>query len=211
MPIRDREFIPWAKNITAKVIANAVIWGLNDMQVTKLNQLMDSAAAAWEANSNPETSNRRTAAEKKAAFSALRRFLSLFTESFYINEAVTDAEIEAMGLRPRHAHATQPKPEPTEAPEVTAVVGQHHDVTVYVSKAQHGEPVRSLNTKYYGFIIRYRKDGQEGWQQQMSSRLHATLYFEPEDEGKRLHFSVAWLNGRLQHGPWSDEISTLIN
>ena len=211
MPIGDTNFISWAKNISARSKANETGWKLNSTQVTKLIDLMDHAEAAWEANRNPETANRRTSAEKKQAFSELKRFLSLFTDSFYVNEAITDADIEAMGLRPRHTHVSLPKPAPDEAPEVTAVVGQHHDVTVYVSKAQHGEPVRSLNTKYYGFIIRYRKDGEEGRQQQMSTRLHTTLYFEPEDEGKRLHFSVAWLNARLQNGPWSDEISTLIN
>ena len=211
MPTRDAEFIPWVKNIDAQVTANKVAWGLNDVQVAKLNQLTGSAVASWEANSNPETTNRRTAAEKKAAFSELKHFLSLFTESFYVNDAITDADIEAMGLRPRHVHVSQPKPEPTEAPEVSAVVGQHHDVTIYVSKAQYGVPVRSLNTQYHGFTIRYRKEGESEWQQQMSSRLHTILYFESEDEGKRLYFAVAWLNGRLQHGPWSDEVSTLIN
>jgi hypothetical protein len=211
MPVRDADLIHWARNIDARVTANRVIWGLSDMQVAKLNQLTASAVASWEANSNPETANRRTSAEKKAAFSELKHFLSLFTDSFYVNDAITDADIEAMGLRPRHAHASRPKPEPTETPEVTAVVGQHHDVTVYVSKAQHGAPVQSLNTQYYGFTIRYRREGESDWHQQMSTRLHAILYFEPEDEGKRLYFSVAWLNARLLHGPWSDEVSTLIN
>jgi hypothetical protein len=211
MPSRDGDFIHWARNIGTQVTLNKVAWGLSDMQVAKLNQLLASAVAAWEANSNPEVANRRTSAEKKTAFSELKHFLSFFTGSFYVIDAITDADIEAMGLRPRHAHASLPKPEPAEAPEVTAVVGQHHDVTVYVSKAQHGEPVRSLNTQYYGFMIRYRKDGEETWHQQMSTRLHITLYFEPEDEGKRLHFVVAWLNTRLQNGPWSDEVSTLIH
>jgi hypothetical protein len=173
--------------------------------------LTENAEAAWEANTNPETASRRTSAEKKQAFSELKRYLSLFSNAFYVNEAITDADIEAMSLRPRHTHTALPKPEPDEAPEVTAVVGQHHNVTVYVSKAQHGEPVRSLNTKYYGFIIRYRKDGEEAWQQQLSTRLHVTFCFESEDEGKRLHFSVSWLNARLQNGPWSDEISTMIH
>ena len=211
MPIGDTDFIAWAKNITARSRANQTKWKLDSAQLAKLSDLMEHAEAAWEANKNPETASRRTSAEKKQIFSELKRYLRLFTDSFYVNEAITDADIEAMGLRPRHTHVSLPKPEPDEAPEVTAVVGQHHDVTVYVSKAQHGEPVHSLNTKYYGFIIRYRKDGETLWQQQLSTRLHVTFYFEPEDEGKRLHFSVAWLNGRLQHGPWSDEISTLIN
>ncbi|MDR2470271.1 MAG: hypothetical protein LBD27_07330 [Tannerella sp.] len=211
MPTPDAEFIPWAKNITAQCRANESKWNLEQTQVLKLSDLMENAEASWEANTNPETANRRTSAEKKQAFSELKHYLSMFTNSFRVNEAITDADIAAMGLRPRHTHAAQPRPEPDEAPEVTAVVGQHHDVTVYVGKAQHGEPVRSLNTKYYGFILRYRKDGQTEWSQQLSTRLHVTLYFEPEDEGKRLYFTVSWLNARLQNGPWSDEVSTMIH
>ena len=211
MPAPDAEFIPWAKNITAQCRANESKWNLENAQVVKLIELMESAEAAWEAHTNPETANRRTAAEKKQAFSELKRYLSMFTNSFYVNEAITDADIAAMGLRPRHTHATQPKVEPGEAPEVTVVVGQHHDVTIYVSRPQHGEPVRSLNTKYYGFILRYRKEGETEWTQQMSTRLHIRLSFEPKDESKRLYFTVSWLNARLQNGPWSDEISTLIH
>jgi hypothetical protein len=211
MPTKDAEFISWAKNINAKSTANQALWNLNDMQVSKLNGLTENAESTWKTNGNPETANRRTSAEKKQAFSELKHFLSRFTDSFYGNDAITDADMEAMGLRPRKMHSTRPKPEPDEAPEVRAMIGQHHEVTVYVSKTQHGEPVRSLNTKYYGFIVRYRKDGEEGWQQQMSTRLHTTLHFDPEDRGKQLRFAVAWLNGRLQHGPWSNEIATQIN
>jgi hypothetical protein len=213
MPTQDGDFIPWVKNIDAQVTLNQVAWGLNDMQVTKLSQLTESAAAKWEANSNPETANRRTSDEKKVAFSELKHFLSLFTESFYVNDAITDADMEAMGLRPRHAPAAQPKPEPesAEAPEVRAVVGQRHDVIVYVSKAQHGAPVQSLNTQYYGFMIRYRKEGESDWHQQMSTRLHATLYFEPEDARQKAALLRDMAQRKATARLRSDEISTPVN
>jgi hypothetical protein len=185
-------------------------WNLENGQVIRLGELIDRAVTAWETNSNPEIANRRTSVDKKHAFEDLKHFLSLFTSTFYMNSAITDADLEAMGLRPRRRPAARPTPEPDEAPEVSVVTG-HHTVSVYVARTQHGVPVRSLNTKYYGFILRYRIGSGNERHQQMSTRLHVTLSFESGDEGKRLYFSVAWLNARLQHGPWSDELSTLIN
>ncbi|MDR2119915.1 MAG: hypothetical protein LBP64_03450 [Tannerella sp.] len=44
-----------------------------------------------------------------------------------------------------------------------------------------------------------------------STRLHMTLLFDEADEGKHVTFTAAWINPRLQHGPWSDAIKVLIN
>ncbi|MDR1479692.1 MAG: hypothetical protein LBJ00_12225, partial [Planctomycetaceae bacterium] len=58
-----------------------------------------------------------------------------------------------LGLRPRHPHAYEPLPAPTEAPVLTAIVGQHHDITLYASTPQHGRPTQLLtNGKFAGFI-----------------------------------------------------------
>jgi hypothetical protein len=40
--------------------------------------------------------------------------------------------------------------------------------------------------------------------------LHHTLFFEPEEEGKRILLKAAWVNHRMEAGPWSNEISEII-
>jgi hypothetical protein len=156
--------------------------------------------------------NKNTAALKRETFAELRVFLSTYVYVLLANTNVPDEAIDGMGLPPRKHHFHGPLPEPDEAPEQTAIVGQHHDVTVYVAVAILGQPVEYLAKKgYHGFIIRYRREDETEWRERYSTRLHLTLYFDAEDQGKNLHIIVAWINPRLQHGPWSDETVTMIN
>jgi hypothetical protein len=211
-PVKDADFIDWARNIDAASVAHETDWNLNTTQVTKLNTLTAAAYAAFEANRNPETTNRRTAADKRVAFAELRAFMSIWTSLLVANDAVTENDLEAMGLPSRVHHFHEPLPVPAEATEMSVAVGQHHDVTVYVSTPQHGQPTEFLTKKgYHGFVVRYRKEDETDWHEEHSTRLHLTLYFDDEDRSKRLKITTAWINPRIQHGPWSDEIEVLIN
>ncbi|MDR3236332.1 MAG: hypothetical protein LBT48_06360 [Prevotellaceae bacterium] len=211
-PTKDADFIAWVTNIKNNCLTNQTQWDLKSSDTDKLLAYVDNAVHAYEVNINPELKNRHTSMIKKEAFITLKTFMSLFTLQLLADELISDAEIEAMGLRPRQHHASLPLPDPTEAPEITAVVGQHHDVTVYVSVAQHGHPAEYLKKKgYAGFILRYRKEGDSEWHQELSTKLHTMLLFDAEDEGKHVTLTVAWINPRLEHGPWSDETTTLIN
>jgi hypothetical protein len=59
-------------------------------------------------------------------------------------------------------------------------------------------------------MLRYKKEGDADYKTVVSTRLHHTLFFERDDEGKRVTLSAAWVNPRLEAGPWSDEISEVI-
>jgi hypothetical protein len=53
--------------------------------------------------------------------------------------------------------------------------------------------------------------GSNGWEQVNSTRKHYTLIFDDTAEGKHLLVRAAWMNPRLQPGPWSDVDRKLIN
>jgi hypothetical protein len=187
-------------------------WQLDANQVLQLNGLFGNADVAYQANLNPETANHLTATNKKVNFAALRVFLSTFVNVLVANANISNADIEAMGLPSREHHFHMPISVPDDAPDATVIVGQHHDTTVYVSIPQHGQPSEFLTKKgYYGFVVRYRKSDDTEWHEEHSTRLHITLLFNNEDEGKHLTLTTAWINPRIQHGPWSDEITVLIN
>jgi hypothetical protein len=211
-PTKDADFISWARNINDECTLRQMEWHLDPDQVMQLNMLSGNADAAYQANLNPETANRRTAANKRTSFTVLKRFLSTFINVLVANTAISESDLEALGLPSREHHFHPALPVPNEAPVVTVVVGQHHDITVYVSIPQLGHPSEFLKKKgYHGFVIRYRKEGETEWHEEHSTRLHTTLIFDAEDEGKHLILTVAWINPRIQHGPWSDEDTVLIN
>ncbi|MDR1957720.1 MAG: hypothetical protein LBQ54_01510 [Planctomycetaceae bacterium] len=89
---------------------------------------------------------------------------------------------------------------------------QHHEVTVYVSTRLHGHPTEYLKDgKFYGFLLKYKIEGEPEWQQAVSTRLHHTLIFGEEEEGKDVLLQAAWVNPRIQNGPWSEEVRELVN
>ena len=211
-PTKDADFIAFAVNLDADCSSAAPAWELDTTKVAEMNRLSRAADVAYRANINPETANRQTAATKREAFANLKVFLSTYIPVLVANEHISEAKLEAMGLPSRIHHFHEALPEPTDAPETTAVVGQHHDITVYVAIPQHGHPSEFLKKKgYHGFVVRYRKDGESEWHEEHTTRLHRTLLFDSEDEGKHITLTTAWINPRLEHGPWSDEISVLIN
>jgi hypothetical protein len=211
-PRTDAEYIAWARNIDSQCTAHQTDWHLDSSQVTQLNTLFANADAAYQANLNPETSSRRTAANKKAAFVQLRKFMGLYVNVLVANTYISEEDLAAMGLPSREHHFHMPIPPPHEAPDLIAIVGQHHDVDLYASILQHGQPSEFVTKKeYHGLVVRYRKEGEEAWHEEVSTRLHITLLFDEEDRGKYVVVTAAWINPRIQHGPWSDEIRVLIN
>jgi hypothetical protein len=212
MPSKDNEFIAWAKTIYKDCSDNVEVWVLDATVIAQFSDLLEAADEAFQHNSDLESRNRASVSIKNATFAALKSFLKMYIDTLEGNTNIPDEAIESMGLRPRHPHAHQPIPIPTETPVLTAVVGQHHEVTAYVSTLQHGHPTAYLKDgKYAGFILKYLVEGETQWQSVVSTKLHYALIFTDENEGKRIRLQAAWVNPRIQNGPWSEEVNELIN
>ena len=211
-PRRDAEFIAWAQSLATRCTECQTEWGLDPASVQKLNTLTHDATTAYEKNCDISTCNRVTQVGKNTAFAALRLFLRQFVLVLRSNETIGEDELEALGLPPRRRHARLPLPAPAEAPEVyiTSSCGRHMRINVRIP--EHGRPTKSRTRKaYHGFVARYRKEGDSEWRDEYTTRLHTDLYFADEDIGMRLVVMAAWINPRLQHGPWSSEIHALVN
>ena len=116
-----------------------------------------------------------------------------------------------MGLRSRAHHKHEPIPAPDEPPVLT-VMHQHDELNLYVSREEHGQPTRSIRpANYHGFKLRWRFEDETEFHTQISTRLHVTLYFEREDATKRVVMSAAWVNPRLQEGPWCEDVIEVIS
>ncbi|MDR1291491.1 MAG: hypothetical protein LBK06_09850 [Planctomycetaceae bacterium] len=212
VPRIDSEFIAWVKSLFMTCSERATEWQLDPALLNQFAVLCDDACTKFDKNADKETKNHRTTLAKDAAFSRLKSFLSGYVNLLEGNENITDEEIDGMGLRPRHPGGHLPIPVPDEAPDLSVVVGQHHDVTIYVSTLQHGHPTHYLKDgKYAGFICQYKIEGEDAWHTVISTKLHHTFIFTEAEEGKHITIRVAWLNPTMQQGPWSEEVTELIN
>ncbi|MDR1983673.1 MAG: hypothetical protein LBQ28_02470 [Prevotellaceae bacterium] len=210
-PSKDADYIAFALNISAQCTANQGAWHLNEAMVTELQTLTDRANADYKVNSNRATANHQTVVNKNASFKALRTFMSIVIRSLIANLDVPNAELMAMGLPSREHHIHEPLPAPTEAPNISITL-RHGEITAHIHRPSHGHPLEHAGRKrYHGFVLRYRKEDETEWHEKYTTRLHLTLTFDSADEGKHITLAAAWINPRLQHGPWSDELKALIN
>ncbi|MDR2763180.1 MAG: hypothetical protein LBB88_11290 [Planctomycetaceae bacterium] len=212
VPRADGEFIAWARTIYNDCSQHASEWVIPPDIIAQLSILVDTASLAFDVNSDKERRNKASVSAKNAAIVNLRRFLSAFVNTLEGNQSIPDEAITSMGLRPRHPHAHLPIPVPTDAPVITAIVGQHHDITVYASTLQHGHPTEYLKDgKYAGFLLQYKIESETQWQSVISTKLHYTLIFTEAEEGKYILMQGAWVNPRMQNGPWSEQVRELVN
>ncbi|MDR1483579.1 MAG: hypothetical protein LBT09_02020 [Planctomycetaceae bacterium] len=137
MPRKDAEFIAWAKTIYHDCHENAEEWEIPSEVIAQFSDLVDIAEEAFQSNADKERRNKASVSVKNAAFLSLKQFLQAFVNTLEGNLLVPDAAITAMGLRPRHPHAHQPIPVPTDAPVLTAIVGQHHQASHSSSEQVH--------------------------------------------------------------------------
>ena len=206
----DAQFLATADIINEQTTTYASIWGIDPEQRDELQTLTANAHTTYNANNEIATKNKTTSTAKKFAFAELKHFLGIYINALEGNPRVPDAALALMGLRPREHHAHQPLPRPAKQPVIT-VVKLHDEIIVYAAQPEHDQPTAGVAPKrYHAFMIRIRMDGEDTYQTVVSTRLHHTLFFERADEGKRLFISAAWVNPRLEPGPWCEEISEII-
>jgi hypothetical protein len=206
----DAEFLAQANNISEQCRAHAPEWNIFPAQVDEFEMRVHDANIAYENNNKVATKNATTSVQKKAAFGELKHLEGIFINALEGNTRVPDTALELMGLRPRQPHGHHPLPRPTD-PLVLSIRKQHDEITVYAARPEHDQPTAGVGpTHYHGFALRIRHDGEDTCQTVISTRLHHTLFFERADEGKRIFLSAAWVNPRLEPGPWCEELPEII-
>jgi hypothetical protein len=207
----DNEFLAQANTImTICTSTEAADWEIPATFTSQLTTLTTAANTTYAVNSDKATKNLTTSTAKKTAFGELKNFLGTFIKFLQGNLLVPDDALILMGIPSRHHHAHQPIPRPTEAPAVSLV--RHHDeVTVYVARPEHDQPTHSLaEAGFAGFMVRWRLEGDSQDHTETVERLHLTLHFAREDEGKKLILAAAWVNPRLEPGPFSPDVTEIL-
>ncbi|MDR0545119.1 MAG: hypothetical protein LBG30_07245 [Odoribacteraceae bacterium] len=171
--------------------------------------LIDPAERTVNANKNLQTRNKESTARKNAAMRALLVYMRELNLSLRVNKKVSDADLGAMGLPSRERHYHAPKPAPGEKAVLYARVTRFA-IKVSASVPQDGRPSESVTRPgYHGLLIRSRVEGED-WREVYTTRVTATLKFAPEQVGKTVEIIAAWINPRLEHGPWGDTIRVIV-
>jgi hypothetical protein len=206
----DAQFIAFVNSINGQCNEHKTEWNIDVDSLTTFDTLLAHANSAYEANHNPALKNHTTAVNKKAAFDELIRFMGQFINYLEANLAVPEESILAMGLRPRTHYYHRPLPPPPDRIALS-FVQKHDEITVYAARPKHDHSTSGTGpAHYHGFAVRYKIEGEAKYQTEISTRLRHTIHFDHADVGKRVFISAAWVNPRLEPGPWSDEFTEII-
>jgi hypothetical protein len=206
----DGKVLAYADDISKQCTKHATEWKIDPDRLAALTALVDGTEKAYLANKDLSTRNHLTTVEKDKRFAELKRFTSLFIDYLIGNVAVSDEALALMHLRSRIHPARYPLPVPVEAPLLSIKI-QHGEITIYATRSEHGQPTQGVQHRpYHGFKLRWRFADEEAWRIELSTRLRHILYFDTKDEGRRIIIAIAWVNPRLQEGPWSNAISQVI-
>jgi hypothetical protein len=212
-PGKEGELNSWQKSLLRQCTEDTTTWGLDTAMMTQFKAQSDRADLLYRNNLDPSLKNKQTKAYKDEGFHTLKEFIrNTLYPALKANGKVKNADLVSMGFPSREYTAHEPAPVPDEAPIPTCLVGQLHDVTVYAGRPQHAHSTETQRKKgFYGYIIRFRVDGEAEWSEEMSTRLKYVLTFPAGHRGKNVTLMLAWINPRLQRGPWSAEVTVLIN
>ncbi|MDR0750582.1 MAG: hypothetical protein LBF62_13580 [Tannerellaceae bacterium] len=206
----DGKVLAYITDACTQCTEHATEWKIEPERLAELTARTEAAQKAYEANLNRSLRNHITTVAKDNALRELKLFFSLFTNYLIGNTAVPDEALAAMNIRPRIRPARYPLPVPAETPLLSVAI-QHGEIAVYAVRSDMGQPAGGVQHKpYHGFKIRWKFDGEEAWRIELSTRLKHILCFEAKDEGRRITLSIAWVNPRLQEGPWSNPVSQVI-
>jgi hypothetical protein len=206
----DADFIAFVLDLYDQVIDRQLDWKLEPDQILSLGNLKRAAVEAYDENKAPSTRNHRTSVAKKEAFGNLKHFLGILINSLEANPNVSDADLADMHLRPRIQPVHKPLPVPTEMPLIQTSQ-QHDEITIYVTRSEQGQPAHGVQLKpYHGFKLRWKFEDEKDFHYEVTTRVHYTLFFDAEDETRRVSIAVAWVNPRLQEGPWTLPVSMVV-
>ncbi|MDR1146902.1 MAG: hypothetical protein LBK71_12330 [Verrucomicrobiales bacterium] len=206
------KLIPYAKSIAETCRANLPRWHLNPATLADLEKLVAAADEAYNDNLTKSTRNQISVIRKNSAIRALQLALSPFINFLLSNDSgVSDGELASMGIRPRHRVHHGPLPPPAEAPLLVPRLIAHLTVGLNVSVPQLGHPTEFLAPPACRAAhVQYKFDGAAEWENLLISRKQHALRLADHALGQRCHFRAAWLNPRLEAGPWSDVRSLIV-
>jgi hypothetical protein len=213
IPRKDRELVPYAREIESQCRMNLApgLWNIDVAALDRLAALVAGAESALEANAARETKNHFTVVHQQEACRALHRELGVFINYLLGNPRVPDFQINAMGIRPRHRTARSPLPPPREAPVLSVFTGRPRMATLFLSDNQAGHPTEFLTSSpRRAAHVQYRLAGAAEWENLHLTRKRHILELGQEASGRYLQVRAAWLNPRLQAGPWCDERRAMV-
>lgn len=131
----DAEFVTASANFASLISTSPGDYGLVASQSTAFGLLNTTLQAKYQTAIEPTTRTSVAIAEKDQARAAVRESAIALSKIIYATSTVSDAQLNALGLRPRPVRAPRPVPDTAPVIEVVSVTGRIIKVRVHEAGA----------------------------------------------------------------------------
>jgi hypothetical protein len=207
IPVKEEEFLGWAKNLYTYANAHYGLWSVPD-PTAALKTPLDAYEAAFAAVLNPNR-GRVDVLAKKDTKKALKKAIRVYVKAYLIsNPLVTDEDRAAMGL-PIHKTTRTPVPVPRTAPQLFIHTGTRRRLIINYKdekSERRGKPegVHGIEIRW-AILDHADPDIKDLTNSSFDTNSPLILEFEEHQRGLRVYLCGAWeIEREGEKGPFGD-------
>jgi hypothetical protein len=214
VPHKDADLKPWVLNLSAKLTATPVAFGVTAAQATALAALVTTWVDALAVVEDPATKTRAAIAAKNAARAPLKaeaRELARIINAF---PSITNEQRIELGLTPRDGTISPINP-PTECPSlrVVSAIGRILKIKLQgQDTSRRGKPEGVAGATLFSFVGDEAPADIGQWKFEGSiTRTEFDIEFAPSvAAGAKVWLCAFWFSPRSQSGPACEPVAAYI-
>jgi hypothetical protein len=218
----SREYIPagpnafnaFQENYISVVEPNLSMWQIAPTYFAPLTVLQSRWNIVYPAASNPQNRTQAAVRERNECQTEYTRGIRLFTNQHLANNPlVSNADKERIGLH-IPSGTRHPAPDPTSSPAIVRIdtsERQQHTIHFVDESGSRAKPAGVHSCDVF-----MKKGAPPATDADLvyagtDTRTPFTVRFDSSEVGLTVYYRLRWVNTRGVHGPWSEQVSAVVN
>jgi hypothetical protein len=213
IPRNDAEFLAWVLNLSTRVTATPVPYGLSAGIATTLAGLVSTFETALEAATDPSTRGKQTVLIKSEARTTLENYCRVVARQVQGTSTVTNPQRNELGLTVRDVEPSSiPAPGMAPGMVVTKVDGRMVGVRLFdpANPTRRRKPVGVQGATVMSYVGETAPLDPSAWKFEGSvTRTKAEVLFPlTVPAGAKVWLTAFWFNPRAEGGPACAPVGT---
>ncbi len=212
-PGSDAKLLEWSTTFNAGLSANFASLGMTSAQAASYTTVHNAFATALAAATTPATRTSITIAQKDLAKKNLKHLGGGYAMMLQGNPSVSNAQREALGLKPRVLPTPIPPPSTSPVIEIKGVTGWKVSIKLKSANGSHrGRPPLVSQAVVFSYIGATPPADITKWVYQgQTNKLLCDVQFPSTlASGTTVWLSAQWLNAKGESGPATFPVSTVL-
>ena len=223
VPRGNKAYLEYVGNILETVRPNMTAWEISTTRFKRVENPYLNTVKSYDKNAAKATRGDKSAIDLHDDMKKLRPIVAVFVIFLRGNTNIPDDMLAVMNIPPRLRtyHQAQPAPDDDAVFEVRRVAHLLYQILMQSLAAGHPRQTMTDRRRHYGYRFEYiiidhaapipDIETITNWEFLEFTKLRNNITFPQAAEGKRLIGRAAWINNRLQPGPWSEPVNITLS